>query len=42
MEKFRGSTLIFPRPTKDEWKLIDETDKYSKKQRKKFRQFFPY
>ena len=35
MEKFRGSTLIFPRPTKDEWKLIDETDKYSKKQRKK-------
>lgn len=35
MEKFRGSTLVIPRPTKEEWKLIDETDKYSKKQRKK-------
>jgi hypothetical protein len=33
MEKFRGSLLIIPR-TKN-WKEIDETDKYSKKQRQK-------
>lgn len=31
MELFRGKKLIFPR-SKD-WKLIDETDKYSKQQR---------
>jgi len=35
MEKFRGNILIIPRPTKEEWKLIDETDKYSKVQRDK-------
>jgi len=33
MEKFRGSFLKIPR-SKD-WKLIDETNKYSEKQRKK-------
>jgi hypothetical protein len=33
METFRGKTVIIPR-SKD-WKLIDETDKYSKEQRLK-------
>lgn len=33
METFRGKTVILPR-SKD-WKLIDETDKYSKEQRLK-------
>jgi hypothetical protein len=33
METFRGKTVIIPR-SKD-WKLIDETDKYSKEQRMK-------
>ena len=32
MEKFRGKTLLIPRSR--EWKLIDETDKYSGKQRR--------
>jgi len=32
MEKFRGKLVIIPRSK--EWKLIDETDKYSGKQRK--------
>jgi hypothetical protein len=31
METFRGKTLIFPKSR--DWKLIDETDKYSKNQR---------
>jgi hypothetical protein len=33
METFRGKTVIIPRSR--DWKLIDETDKYSKKQRMK-------
>jgi hypothetical protein len=33
MELFRGKKLIIPRSKN--WKLIDETDKYSKKQRLK-------
>jgi hypothetical protein len=33
METFRGKKLIIPRST--DWDLIDETDKYSKPQRKK-------
>jgi predicted RNA methylase len=47
MEKFRGSELIIPRSKN--WKDIDETDKYSKKQRDKCSQLsgrtctlFPY
>lgn len=32
MEKFRGKTVLIPRSR--EWKLIDETDKYSGKQRR--------
>jgi hypothetical protein len=32
IEKFRGKTLLIPRSR--EWKLIDETDKYSGKQRR--------
>lgn len=33
METFRGKTIIIPRSR--DWKLIDETDKYSKEQRMK-------
>lgn len=33
METFRGKTVIIPRSR--DWKLIDETDKYSKQQRMK-------
>jgi len=33
METFRGRTVIIPRS--QDWALIDETDKYSKEQRKK-------
>lgn len=32
MEKFRGKTVVIPRSR--DWKLIDETDKYSGKQRR--------